>query len=285
MIRHSVSEGWQLLRERAAISAALALALAVPLALAGLTVTASCWLGPLLRGPEEHMAVAVLLRPQLETAAVSTWLAEQRQSHPDWTLTLVPPDQLAERLQRWFPYLAGLLERDAVTLLPPLVEVGAPDPSQVAGLDGDPRVLAVGPRSSLHALLQRASARTVLLLGVLSAVLLVSAMLLAAVWVHLELYRHADEITIMRLVGATEAAIRGPFVLAVTLPALLAGGVAVAATTGCAVLASRQLLPLGLPALVAPYWVLGAEVAAALALPLLAAWFTLARHASLEIED
>ncbi len=285
MIRHSLREGWQLLRERAAISFALAVALAVPLALAGLTFAVTGWIGPLLRVPEERMAVAVLLRPQLEPEAVSQWLADQHEKHPDWVLSIIPPDQLAERLQRWFPYLSGLLQRDAVTLLPPLVEVGAPDPTEVAKLDRDPRVLAVGPRSSLNLLLQRASTRTLLLLGVLCAVLLASAMLLAAIWVHLELYRHGDEITIMRLVGATEAAIRGPFLLAVAAPGLLAGFAAGAASLAAAAALSRVITPLGLPALEVGPWLLGGEMLAALLLPLLAAWLTLARHASFELED
>jgi len=285
MIRHALLEGWSLLRERALISGALALALAVPVSLAGLGLMARGWLGPLASGPDRSAPVAVLLRPSLTPEEVERWLAEQSADRPDWQLTRVPPDELAARLGRWFPYLERLLEPGAVRLLPPLVEVTAPSPSAVAALEHGPHVLAVGPTSSVEELIRQLASRIGWLLSLVSATLLGCAVLLAAIWVHLELYRHADELTIMRLVGATESAIRGPFLVAAALPGLLAGAMAAGSTVVLARRISGVLETLGLPPVELSMRVLLLEGALALGLPVLAAVFTLARHAALELDS
>jgi len=123
------------------------------------------------------------------------------------------------------------------------------------------------------------------LLTLVTTTLLACAVLLAAVWVHLELYRHADELTIMRLVGATEATIRGPFLLAAAVPGLLAGGLATGATLLLVPRVSNVLQTLGLPALEVSPGLLLAEATLALGLPVVAAAFTLARHAALELDS
>jgi cell division transport system permease protein len=285
VIRHALLEGWSLLRERSLISAALALALAVPVALAGLTLSVRDWLGPLATGPRETTPVSVLLRPTLEPEQVEQWLQRQRSAHPEWRFVRVQPEELASRLGRWFPYVDRLLEPGAVRLLPPLVEVEAPSPSAVAALDQESHVLAVGPTSSVQDLLQRLASRLGWVLTLVTATLLACAVLLAAVWVHLELYRHADELTIMRLVGATEAAIRGPFLLAAALPGLLAGALASATTVILSGRISTVLETLGLPPLETSSGLLLLEIGLALCLPVLAAAFTLARHAALELDS
>ena len=48
MIRHALAEGWLLLRHRGGVSAILALALAIPICLAGLTWSMMRWMGPLV---------------------------------------------------------------------------------------------------------------------------------------------------------------------------------------------------------------------------------------------
>ena len=222
MIRHALAEGWLLLRQRSAVSVILALALAVPICLAGVTLAVSRWIQPMVELTRDDNVVAVLLHPHMDEGQRRQWIEEQEQAHGEWQIETVPPAELAQRLTHWFPYLSDLLEGEAGDLLPPLVEVTADDPDSVNVLLDSPAVIAVGPRSSLHRLLRETSRQMGWLLGLISAVLLASAGLLAAVWVHLELYRHADEITIMRLIGATESAVRGPFLVAVVAPGLLA---------------------------------------------------------------
>jgi len=283
MIRHSIAEGWLLLRSRAIVSATLALALAVPVSLAGLTILLSRWLEPMVEVAGGDRTVAILLHPHMDRAQRDRWIADQTEHHPGWTVRAVPPDELQERLVRWFPYLTDLLERDGGGLLPQLVEVSTSDTSELEVLRSSPAVIAIGPRSSLHQTLDRAADRLGLVLAAISLVLLGAAAVLAAIWVHLELFRHADEIAIMRLIGAEEQAVRGPFVLAVTAPGVLAAALAIAATLFLASLISRPLTAFGLPMLRVEIWVLGLEALAACLIPIAAAVFTLRRHTASDL--
>jgi cell division protein FtsX len=279
MIRHTVAEGMLLLRRRLAVSAALALGLTIPVTLAGLTVAVDRWLLPLVEKGSEASTVAVLLHPGLDESERQTWLAEQREAHPEWAVDQIPPRELRARLIHWFPYLNDLLGDEGDSLLPDLVEIETEDPEGPAHLATDPAVIAVGPRSSVHRLIRQASLGLGWFLTGISLVLVVSAALLAGVWVHLELYRHADEITVMRLIGATEGAIRGPLLLAVTVPGGAAAVMAPLATSALARIISDAISVLGLPPIAMSASVMVLQAAVAATLPVFAAVLVLARHA------
>jgi len=282
VIRHSLAEGGLLLRQRALVSLALAIALGVPIALAGVTAAAVRWLEPVVEQGRDAAVVTVLLHPHMDAGQRREWIDEQRRRRPGWAIDEVPPEQLAARLSRWFPYLGDLFEEGADPMLPPLVEVSADDPAELDALAASPAVVAVGPRSSLHQTVARVAARAGGLLAAFSALLLAAACLLAAVWVHLELFRHAEEITVMRLVGATETTIRGPFLLAVGVPGGVAGVLAVLLSAGACRAVSRGATALGLPPLALGPDLAAAQVAVAVVLPLAVALFTLRRHGSRE---
>lgn len=282
MIRHAVAEGWLLLRHRGVVSLFLALALAIPISLAGVTWSVMRWLDPVVGSTQRADVVGVLLHPHMDQAQRTAWLDAQRSDHPEWRLDVVAPEQLARRLSHWFPYLEDVLEQDGGSMLPPLVEITTSDPETVSVLERSPAVIAVGPRTPLRSVLATVSQGLGLALGAAAAVLLMSAALLAAVWVHLELYRHADEITIMRLVGATEPAVRGPFLVATAAPGLVAGVLAVLGTTTAVDGLSRLAETLSLPPLAASPGLLAVQGAVGLVLPLAAAWLTLVRHAAAE---
>lgn len=279
MIRHSIAEGLVVLRERAAVSVILALALGVPIALAGVGLTLHQWLGPVADLSGQKSSVAVLLHPQMEAGERRRWIAELGIGHPDWIVSEVSSSDLAERLQRWFPYLEDLMDSGDATL-PPLIEILTDNPDSVAELEGRAEVLAIGPRSSIQQTLGQVARRLALIVGILSFVLLAGAVLLAAVWVHLELYRHADEVIIMRLVGATESTIRGPFLVAVTIPGVVAGILSVVGSLTTVSGLSKLVSALGLSAMSIPPSVLVLQLATSVFLPLLAAVITLARHAA-----
>jgi cell division transport system permease protein len=279
MIRHAVAEGLVVLRERAAVSVILAFALGVPIALAGVGLTLHQWLGPVADLSGQKSSVAVLLHPQMEAGERRRWIAEVAVGHPDWTVSEVSSSALAERLQRWFPYLEDLMDSGDATL-PPLVEILTDNPDAVAELGVRAEVLAIGPRSSVQQTLGQVAHRLALIVGVISFVLLAGAVLLAAVWVHLELYRHADEVIIMRLVGATEGTIRGPFLVAVTIPGVVAGVLSVVGSLATVSGLSKLASALGLSAMSIPPSVLGLQLAMGVFLPLLAGVITLARHAA-----
>ena len=284
MIRHALAEGWLLLRHRGLVSLFLALALAIPIGLAGVTWSVMRWLEPAVGTVDRANVVAVLLHPHMGDAQRAAWLQSQRRDHPEWRLEVVAPEQLAQRLIHWFPYLKELLERDGGAMLPPLVEITTADPESVAVLERSPAVIAVGPRTPLTSLLGRVSRGLGIALAAASAVLLISAVLLAAVWVHLELYRHADEITIMRLVGATESTIRGPFLVATVAPGLVAGALAALGTSTVLEALSGMAVVLGLPRLGVSPGLLAAQAGAGVVLPLAAAVITLMRHAAVDDE-
>jgi cell division protein FtsX len=255
----------------------------VPIALAGVGLTIHYWLGPIAEKSGQASSVAVLLYPQLEATAQRRWIADRSAEHPDWTITEVSSSDLAERLQRWFPYLEDVIETGDATL-PPLVEIMTEDPESVTVLEGSPEVLAVGPRSSIQQTLGQVARRLAAIVAIISVVLLAASLLLAAVWVHLELYRHADEITIMRLVGATEGTIRGPFLFAVTIPGVAAGVLSAMGSAATVSGLSRLTSALGLSPISMSPSILGLQVASGVLLPFLAAAITLARHSADAIE-
>jgi len=285
VIRHTLTEGWLLIRQRGLVGLTLAAAFAAPLCLGGVTLTINRWLGPLADLSSQEAVVAVLLHPRMAPEQRQQWIEETRQSHPQWAVEAVPPAQLVERLTHWFPYLGDLVESEGDDLLPPLVEVTTADPEGVATLAGSPAVIAVGPRSSLNLLVSRAAQRVSGTMLMISAVLLAAAALLASVWVHLELYRHADEITIMRLIGATEAAVRGPFLLAVVSPGIIAAVLSIAGTLALSHVLSRAAHILGLPPISIAPEALVLQVVLACLLPMAAALITLARHSARGLDD
>ena len=175
MIRHALAEGAVLLRQRAGVSVVLALALAVPISLAGVGVTIHQWLKPVAGLGGEKSTVAVLLHPGLDQTERRRWIADRATEHANWDLTEISSSDLAERLQRWFPYLEDLMDSGDATL-PPLVEITTDNPESVAVLEERQDVLAIGPRSSIQQTLGQVSRRLALIAGVVSAVLLAGAM-------------------------------------------------------------------------------------------------------------
>ena len=283
VIRHALAEGWLLLRQRGAVSVVLALALAVPISLAGVGLSLHRWLGPVAAMSHQASVVAVLLHPRLDGEQRSNWINEEAEAHPEWVITEISREDLVERLERWFPYLEELVAGGDASL-PPLVEIETTEPAGVAVLEGRSEVLAVGPRSSVQQLLGRVARGLAWVLAAMSGVLLTAAVLLASVWVHLELFRHADEISIMRLVGATEPTIRGPFLVAVAIPGAVAGGLSIVGSIVTVAGLSRLSTTLGLPAVTSGFEILALQAGAGLLLPLAAAAITLARHAADEFE-
>ncbi len=284
MIRHSLAEGWLLIKQRVIVSLLLALSLAVPICLGGVTLAAARWLAPITELNEEESVVPVLLHPQMDVSRREEWIRNQETRHPDWQLRLLPPEQLAERLSAWFPYLASVFDEDGGAFLPPLVEIQTQDVTSLDILESSPAVIAIGPRSSVHQAIGGAAEDFALLLGLLSGILLASAAALAAVWVHLEVYRHSDEITIMRLIGATEAAIRGPFFIALVAPGVVAAVLSGAGSTFVAKYASDLTQAIGLPPVEVDITILAVQCAIAVLLPLFVGALTLSRHAYLEME-
>ena len=282
MMRHAFAEGWLLLKNRGLVSPVLALALAIPISLAGITVSVRGWLDPVMDMADSEIVITVLLHPRLDEGARRAWIDRQAARHPGWRIEAVAPEALADRMSNWFPYLEDLLEREGSALLPPMVEITTREPQKVAALSDDDEVLAVGPTSSVNRIVGRTARRLAVVLVAIAAALVASAVLLAAVWVHLEVHRNAEEIAIMRLMGATEATVRGPFLVAVAAPSLVAAAASVLATVIVVAWLGRLAAPLGLAVGGVPVIIPAVQVLGAVVLPLGAALITLERYAAAE---
>jgi len=146
----------------------------------------------------------------------------------------VSPAEAAERFRASFPSLGDLLESDGASPLPASVEVLlAPEADAAAvsawaeGQRGAPGVDMVDDDRDW---LGQLEALTTLVRGaglVLGAVLLAAAIFTIASVIRLTAYLYHEEIAVMRLVGATEFFIRGPFYVEGMLQGLLGGVLAV----------------------------------------------------------
>lgn len=169
--------------------------------------------------------------------------------------------------------------------LPPSIDVvpaGAPSAAEVAalaaGLSGLPGVVEVDyGRTWIDRVTALARAVRVVGLIVLPLVLLGAAVLAGSV-VRLAVYARRDEIEILKLVGATDAFVRTPFLIEGTLAGLAGGALAAAALLGIARRVGPELAALagGIP--VASPVHLAAVVAAGAVLGLVASAFSVGRH-------
>ncbi len=282
MIRYAAAEGARLVKERWWITGILAVSLAVPLAIAGSAWNARMWVDPLLKDAVESVETAVLLKDEVDAKEIDAWISQLADEHEGWRIVRVDSEELRARLARWFPSLGGLMSEDREIELPTLVEITVPPDGSVGFLESDPKVLAVGPGPTLQQQLRVATNRVCWLAGVVSLGLFAAAVLMVSVSVHLEVFRHAEEIAIMRLVGATETTVRSPFLAAALVPGALAAVLAVAVTTWITAELSASVAYFGLPPISVAPTVIAAEVLATLLLPLAAAAVTLHRSAVFE---
>lgn len=120
-------------------------------------------------------------------------------------------------------------------------------------------------------LLRRVAGVTTFVLG--GAFALVAALIIGAA-VRMAIYARRDEITIMRLVGATDGFVRRPFLLEGLMTGLMGGALALAATWGVHNLLRRSLFDLQW---IPESWILYGMAAAAL-LGVIASAFSVRRH-------
>lgn len=182
--------------------------------------------------------VVVYLDAEAEAAERDDLLARLRAAPWAARVDEVGAEEAAARFRRAFPSLADLVA-DGGTPLPESVELLPARDAAAAAIDGwaveiaeHPAVEAVeddrrwlGELDALVAVGRGAG----LLLG---GVLLGAAVFTIASVVRLTAFLYQDEIAVMRLVGATEFYIRGPFYAEGLLQGLLGGTAAAAALTG-----------------------------------------------------
>jgi cell division transport system permease protein len=154
---------------------------------------------------------------------------------PAWARTVVEvsPQAAAERFRATFTHLADVVMASAESPFPAAIEVGL-DPAAVesGALAAWARRLETEPGVELVDSDQQWLERLVEVLALARVVgvavglgLVVAATFTIAFVILLTAYLHLEEIAVMRLVGATEFFIRGPFYVEGLLQGLLGGAV------------------------------------------------------------
>jgi cell division transport system permease protein len=232
MNRHAVREVIRQLREsggRGVIAVAL---IAVAAAWAGALLIARARVEQhLLRRDQPAVAVASLGAG----GSASEVVEALRSRFPTARIRLLEPDATRDELANWFPELTGFFERLEEASFPTLLEVEV-EPAQATAvvefLRARPEVaLAESSLAWQGDLVQTLRRATVAGLGIAFALLLgCGAVVLLAV--RLLVLEHADEITIMRLIGARDRDIRLPYLACGSVFGLAGGAIGVAALAG-----------------------------------------------------
>jgi len=186
-----------------------------------------------------------------------------RAAFPQATALLLPPAAVQQQLASWFPELAPVLAGLPEGSFPPLLqaEVPAAGEAEVARwLAGRPEVGLVQSSRAWQQRLAEVTGRLAVAGTAAAAVLLAGCVAVVLLVVRLLVLDHADEIGIMRLIGAHEGAIRAPY-LACGVSFGVAGGALGSVLLAAMWAVVRSLLP-GLP--LAPVALLALPLAGAL---------------------
>lgn len=213
MNRHAWREVKRQARESGAPGGVAVLMVAVATAWGGLLWSIHQWVErDLLSSRHISTVVAVLREPPATDQLVAALAA--REEKPRWVLA--PPSQVQADLAAWFPELATVLMSLDQPSFPTLlkVDVSADKAGPIASwLVTRPEVTVVQSSNEWQQRLESALQRVLTIGAVLASVLLGGCFLVVLLVVRLLVLDHADEIAIMRLIGAREGDIRLPYVV------------------------------------------------------------------------
>jgi cell division transport system permease protein len=224
------------------VSLLAVLTIAVSLCLGGTFLLASRNLGGAVERWRSEARVVLYLQPQTAGPELARLAAEARQA--PWVAAVEPVSAALarQRFQDAFPSLGGLVEGLGQEPLPASLEVALAGPETPGRRRPDRAELEAWlaswrrrPEVSMvdddREWLRQLETFLAILRGVgvvLGAVLLGAAVFTIASVIRLTAYLHHEEIATMRLVGATEFFIRGPFYVEGLLQGLLGAGIALA---------------------------------------------------------
>jgi cell division transport system permease protein len=228
--RYVFGEAWSISRSSPRQTAAAITLIALALYVPGLLALVSRNLGRLAVVEPEPTAVVVTLQPDADAAALAARLEQDPRIK---TVRTVGSEAALERFRRAYPDLGNALADLKEAPFPPSLEVVLkPGTSNRAApeIAGAVRLwTGVESAESEEEFSRRFRDAIDLLRNAglfLGGVLTLAAVLSVASAVRLALDLHRDEVGIMRLMGATESAIRAPFWLYATAEGLIGGGVA-----------------------------------------------------------
>ncbi len=228
--RYVFGEAWSISRSSPRQTAAAITLIALALYVPGLLALVSRNLGRLSVVEPEPTAVVITLQPEADAAALAARLEQDPRIK---TVRTVGSEAALERFRRAYPDLGDALADLKEAPFPPSLEVVL---KPGASARTAPEIAAatrlwtgVESAESEEEFSRRFRDAIALVRNAglfLGGVLTLAAVLSVASAVRLALDLHRDEVGIMRLMGATESAIRAPFWLYATAEGLVGGGIA-----------------------------------------------------------
>ncbi len=243
------------------ISLVATLTIALSLFLGGLFYAVGEGLSRMVEGWGKALRVVVFLRDGVDLADTGLVALEAKMRSAPWVAAVarVSSREATTRLEALYPSLGDVLAGMEGDPLPASIEASlAPERvvdetafrAWLTELQQDPRVEAVeDDREFLERALGVVAIGRAFGTG-LGLALLLGAVFTAASVIRLTAYLYLDEIAVMRLVGATEFYVRGPFYVEGLLQGMLGGGLAVGGLVlSFELVARNQALALWLPGL------------------------------------
>ena len=249
--RHFAAEATLNMRRSWKVSLLAVLVTAVSLFLAGSLFLLGSNLAATLASWESQARIVVYMTPGAPVEALETVENAINELEGVAGYQLITPKMAEERLRDRSPELGGLLAGLEEAPLPASFEIaigrlGRRSTQLARGIEDLRQLPSVsGVDDDRHWIQQIAFASAVLRIGaaVVGALLIVGSAFIIASVIRLAALLQREEIRVLRLVGATEFFVRGPFVVQGVLQGLLGSGVALLALTVFYLLLERRELP------------------------------------------
>ena len=253
MNRHAWREIRRQLKESGAAGVVAVVLVAVASAWGGVLWTVHDWIHREFLATNRPATVVAIARGDAEV----TTLRDAIQARvPGARIAALTPRKVQEELAGWFPELATVLLTLDERSFPPILEIevsAAQEVSLVPWLQERPEATLVESSRAWQDRLQRTVSQVLIAGSALAVALLVGCGVVVLLVVRLLVLAHADEIAIMRLIGAHEGDLRRPYLLCGSLLGAT-GGVA-----GTMILLGLWILfRTVLPSLTVSPWALGA---------------------------
>ncbi len=229
--RYVVGEAWSIAKSSPRQTVAAIVLIAIAVYVPGLLALVARNLSRLsVPDTGEPAAVVVTLQPEADAGALAARLTPDARVK---AVRIVDSDAALERFRRAFPDIGGALAELKEAPFPPSLEVVLkPDAPRGTAIEiaGSARLWpGVEAADSEEEFSRKFRDAVGLVRNVglfLGGILTLAGILSVASAVRLALDLHREEVGIMRLMGATEGAIRAPFWLYATAEGLLGGGLA-----------------------------------------------------------
>jgi len=259
--RHGIREVRRQLVESGGAGVVAVVLVTVASAWGGALWTARDWVQRELLSRGRASTLVAVARTPADATALRDQVAA---AFPGLSAAALAPRTVQEELSGWFPELSTVLLTLEEKSFPALVQVEvAPrqEEAVAAWLRARPDVTMVESSRAWQARLEQAVARLLAVGFAVTAAMLVGCCVVVLLVIRLLVLAHADEIAIMRLIGAHDGDIRRPYLISGAALGLLGGALGSALTAGAALLAHRAL-----PTVAVAPWTYGAlPVAGALA--------------------